>query len=114
VADLELWYPDRARAVYLEVTDLQTVRAAVEAAVKAFGCIKEVAGFGIKVTIIESGAFYTDFGTGSLAQADPLPGYESVRGAVFQAFADAVFGDPVRAALAMIQSVEAEEPQSNH
>jgi hypothetical protein len=39
--------PLTARAVYLEVTDLQTVRAAVEAAVKAFGRIKEVTGFGI-------------------------------------------------------------------
>jgi NAD(P)-dependent dehydrogenase (short-subunit alcohol dehydrogenase family) len=71
---------------------------------------KEITGSGIKVTIIELGAFRTDFGTRSLTQADPLPGYESVREFLEQAVANASSGEPVRAAQAMIQAVEAEEP----
>jgi NAD(P)-dependent dehydrogenase (short-subunit alcohol dehydrogenase family) len=71
---------------------------------------KEVAPFGIKVTIIEPGGFKTDFGTRSLARAEKIAAYQPLYEALFKAFEGGVFGDPARAAQAMIQAVEADEP----
>ena len=196
VADLEQQYPDHARAVRLDVTDLAQVKASVQAAVDAFGRIdvlvnnagygllgaveevtdaqirqqfetnlfgllnvtravlpllreqksghilnvtsvggqvsfptfgmyhgtkyaiegiseslaQEVAAFGIKVTIIEPGGFKTDFGSRSLVRAERIAAYQPTYEALLQAFDGAVFGDPARAAQAMIQVVEADEP----
>jgi len=196
VADLEQQYPDHARAVRLDVTDLAQVKASVEAAIDAFGHIdvlvnnagygllgaveevsdaqirqqfetnlfgllnvtravlpllreqksghilnitsvggqvsfptfgmyhgtkyaiegiseslaKEVAPFGIKVTIVEPGAFKTDFATRSLARAEQIAAYEPLYEALLKAFEGGVYGDPARAAQAMIKVVEAEEP----
>jgi NADP-dependent 3-hydroxy acid dehydrogenase YdfG len=196
VADLEQQYPNHARAVRLDVTDLTQIKVSVQAAIDAFGRIdvlvnnagyglvgaieevsdaqirqqfetnlfgllnvtravlpllrqqksghilnvtsaggqvsfptfglyhgtkyaiegiseslaKEVAAFGVKVTIIEPGGFKTDFGTRSLARAARIAAYEPVYEALFKAFDGAVFGDPARAAQAMIQVVEADEP----
>ena len=70
----------------------------------------EVAAFGIKVTIVEPGAFKTDFGSRSLARAAPIPAYQPVYESLLQAFKDVIGGDPARAAQAMIQVVEAENP----
>jgi NAD(P)-dependent dehydrogenase (short-subunit alcohol dehydrogenase family) len=196
VADLEQQYPNQARAVRLDVTDLSQVKAAVEAAIDAFGHIdvlvnnagyglvgaleevsdaqirqqfetnlfgllnvtravlpllreqksghilnvtsaggqvsfptfglyhgtkyaiegiseslaQEVAAFGIKVTIIEPGGFKTDFGSRSLARAERIDAYQPVYEALLKAFDGAAFGDPARAAQAMIQVVEADDP----
>lgn len=71
---------------------------------------KEVAAFGIKVTIVEPGAFKTDFGSRSLARAERIPAYGPVYEALLNAFDGVVFGDPARAAQAMIQVVEADQP----
>jgi NADP-dependent 3-hydroxy acid dehydrogenase YdfG len=71
---------------------------------------KEVAGFGIKVTIIEPGGFKTDFSTRSLARAERIAAYQPVYEELFKAFEHGVSGDPARAAQAMIQAVEADEP----
>ncbi|MBT9331912.1 SDR family oxidoreductase [Paracidobacterium acidisoli] len=196
VTDLQQQYPEHARAVRLDVTDQAQVKAAVQAAVDAFGRIdvlvnnagygllgaleevsdaqirdqfetnlfgllhvtravlpllreqksghilnvtsvggqvsfpgfglyhgtkyaiegisealaKEVAGLGIKVTIVEPGGFKTDFATRSLASAERIPAYSPVYEALLKAFENAVFGDPARAAEAMIQAVDSEEP----
>jgi len=71
---------------------------------------KEVAAFGIKVTIIEPGGFKTDFGSRSLVRAERIAAYQPTYEALLKAFDGAVFGDPARAAQAMIQVVEANEP----
>jgi NAD(P)-dependent dehydrogenase (short-subunit alcohol dehydrogenase family) len=71
---------------------------------------QEVAAFGIKVTIVEPGGFKTDFGTRSLARAERTAAYQPVYEALLKAFDGAVFGDPARAAQAMIQVVEADKP----
>jgi NAD(P)-dependent dehydrogenase (short-subunit alcohol dehydrogenase family) len=76
---------------------------------------KEVAPFGIGVTIVEPGAFLTDFrGPASMKQpATRLPAYADTAGKA----RDNVFanhgkqqGDPVRGAKAIITAVEADEP----
>ena len=71
---------------------------------------KEVAPFGVKITIIEPGAFKTDFASRSLARAERIAAYQPLYEALMKAFEDAVYGDPARAAQAMIQVVEADEP----
>src|ERR1700751_705585 len=191
LADLEQQYPQHARAVRLDVTDSSRVKAAIQAAIDAFGRLdvlvnnagygllgtveevsdaqirqqfetnlfgllnvtravlplfrgqksghilnvtsvagqvsfpafgmyhgtkyavdgiseslaKEVAGFGVKVTIIEPGGFKTDFGPRSLARAERIGAYEPVYEALLKAFDGATFGDPARAAQATIQVV---------
>ncbi|MDT7816251.1 MAG: hypothetical protein QOJ51_7173 [Acidobacteriaceae bacterium] len=71
---------------------------------------QELAPFGIKVTIVEPSGFKTDFGTRSLAHAERIAAYQPAYDVLLKAFADAVFGDPARAAQAMIQVVEADQP----
>jgi NAD(P)-dependent dehydrogenase (short-subunit alcohol dehydrogenase family) len=70
----------------------------------------EVAAFGIKVTIIEPGAFKTDFGGRGLVRAKRIAAYQPSYDAILDAFDSIVFGDPARAAQAMIQVVEADKP----
>ncbi len=75
---------------------------------------KEVADLGIKVTIIEPGAFRTDFNGRSLAAPDNLmDDYASTSGAMLQWLKEMDGkqpGDPAKAAAAMIQVVESENP----
>lgn len=73
----------------------------------------EVAPLGIGVTIIEPGAFATDFGTRSLVVADAMPEYANTVGVVREGFASmdrSRIGDPIRAAEVMMEVVEAAEP----
>ena len=71
---------------------------------------QEVAGLGIKVTIVEPGGFKTDFGTRSLVRGERIAAYQPVYDALVQAFSGATFGDPARAALGIIKAVEADAP----
>ena len=75
---------------------------------------KEVEPFGVKVTLIEPGAFRTDFNGRSLAAAkQSIDAYTSMSGASLQWFKEMNGqqpGDPAKAAKAIIQAVESPHP----
>ena len=73
---------------------------------------QEVARFGIKVTLIEPGAFSTDWGGPSAQHTTPLADYDEVREerARFRAARVAVQGDPVATRAGVLKIVDAEEP----
>jgi NAD(P)-dependent dehydrogenase (short-subunit alcohol dehydrogenase family) len=75
---------------------------------------KEVKSFGIKVTLIEPGAFRTDFNGRSLATAKhSIDAYAIVSGASLQGFKEMDGkqpGNPAKAAQAIIQAVESPHP----
>lgn len=73
---------------------------------------QEVAGFGIKVLIVEPGSFRTGFaGGGALAQSAPIEAYEPLVGPVRTGLPDSDGkqpGDPVKAAEAILTALAAE------
>jgi NAD(P)-dependent dehydrogenase (short-subunit alcohol dehydrogenase family) len=74
---------------------------------------KEVESFGIKVTLIEPGAFRTDFNGRSLAAEQSIDAYAPVSGASLQWFKQMDGkqpGNPRSAAQAIIQAVESPHP----
>jgi NAD(P)-dependent dehydrogenase (short-subunit alcohol dehydrogenase family) len=73
---------------------------------------QEVAGFGIKVTIIEPGSFSTDWSGPSARHATPLPAYDAYRTQVAEARAKRVSnpGDPTSSSTAVLAVVDAEDP----
>lgn len=75
---------------------------------------QEVAALGIRVTIVEPGAFRTDFNGRSLSQPDHrIEDYATVTGPFLQWLADMDGkqpGDPAKAAQAMIDVVESPNP----
>jgi NAD(P)-dependent dehydrogenase (short-subunit alcohol dehydrogenase family) len=73
---------------------------------------QEVAGFGIKVTIIEPGGFSTDWGGSSAKHATALDAYDSVReeSARMRAQRAASPGDPSASSAAVLEIVDAAEP----
>ncbi len=74
---------------------------------------KEIAGFGIKVTIIEPGYFETDFGSRGLVWAKPSAPYKAVVKEMnerFSSLGQGPHGDPRKAAQAMIQAVDSAQP----
>jgi NAD(P)-dependent dehydrogenase (short-subunit alcohol dehydrogenase family) len=70
----------------------------------------EVAGHGIKMTIIEPEGYTTDWGGSSLQVADPLPEYAEVHAAVQTMIAGLEYGDPLATAPAIFAVVDAEQP----
>ena len=72
----------------------------------------EVAGFGIKVTIIEPAGFSTDWRGPSAVVADELPEYGPVRDYRAKLFTGALAepGDPQATGSAILELVDAEEP----
>lgn len=73
---------------------------------------QEVAGFGIKVTMIEPGAYATDWAGSSAIGAAPLPAYDGVRAAQAEQFSDEATrpADPAAGAQALLKIVDAENP----
>ncbi|WP_030614899.1 SDR family NAD(P)-dependent oxidoreductase [Streptomyces achromogenes] len=71
---------------------------------------REVAGFGVKVTLVEPNNFATDAAGSSGVHARPLPAYDGVRAAVAAAFSGAPAGDPAAAGRALLKIVDAENP----
>ncbi|WP_410640264.1 SDR family NAD(P)-dependent oxidoreductase [Amycolatopsis sp. lyj-346] len=91
----------------------QVSRWAVEALNETLA--KEVAGFGVKVTIIEPGGFATREGKNPnpLANghvAEPSPVYDALRGRLAEVAGKQPAGDPVAAAQALLKVVDAAHP----
>ena len=71
---------------------------------------QEVAGFGIKVTLVEPGAYSTDWAGSSAAHADQLPQYDGLRGMMAERQGSMQVGDPIAAGRAILKLVDADEP----
>jgi NAD(P)-dependent dehydrogenase (short-subunit alcohol dehydrogenase family) len=72
---------------------------------------QEVKGFGIKVTLIEPGAYATDFASpSSLKIATGLDAYANLRKQVSARLASTEKGDPAATAEAILKVVDAEDP----
>ena len=71
----------------------------------------EVKPFGINVSIIEPGAYATEFGSeNSLKFSENLPQYESIRNRVFENMGKMQRGNPEATSKAILQLVDAKEP----
>jgi NAD(P)-dependent dehydrogenase (short-subunit alcohol dehydrogenase family) len=70
----------------------------------------EVAGFGIKVTLIEPGGYATDWGGVSATRSTELPAYDGARAAVTAMRSSFKPGDPDATADAILKVVDAAEP----
>src|SRR5579863_6133036 len=70
----------------------------------------EVAGFGIKVTIVEPGGYATDWGGPSAKHATQMPAYDGARAAIAAFRAGNTPGDPEATGPAILKLVDAAEP----
>jgi NAD(P)-dependent dehydrogenase (short-subunit alcohol dehydrogenase family) len=74
----------------------------------------EVKPFGISVLIVEPGAFRTGFNqSGSIMSSEPIAAYEDQIGPLRETFAEQDGqqpGDPAKAAAAIVQALQADEP----
>lgn len=71
----------------------------------------EVKQFGIKVTIVEPGAYATEFGSQqSLKFAEGMDNYEGIRNQFFNTFEQLEFGDPTATPYALFKAIDAENP----
>jgi NAD(P)-dependent dehydrogenase (short-subunit alcohol dehydrogenase family) len=70
----------------------------------------EVAGFGIKVTIVEPGGFATDWGGPSAQRATPMPAYDGARAAIAAFRGGNIPGDPDATGPAILKVVDAQDP----
>lgn len=75
---------------------------------------QEVAGFGIRVTIVEPGEFRTEWSAGSMVRATPMPEYDGVlakrRQGLSGAYAHLQPGDPRRLGAALLKMLESDDP----
>ena len=71
---------------------------------------QEVAGFGIKVTLIEPGGFSTDWGGSSAKRATQIDAYDSVREQASKRPSANGQGDPAATRSAVLKVVDAAEP----
>jgi NAD(P)-dependent dehydrogenase (short-subunit alcohol dehydrogenase family) len=70
----------------------------------------EVAGFGIKVTIVEPGGFATDWGGTSAQRAAPMGIYDGARAAIAALRGGSQPGDPDATGPAILKVVDAKDP----
>ncbi|MEO6231756.1 MAG: SDR family NAD(P)-dependent oxidoreductase [Ferruginibacter sp.] len=70
----------------------------------------EVAGFGIKVTIVEPNGFETDFSGSSLTQSKTIDVYDDVRKALYEQAGTQEKGEPNATATAILTLIDAENP----
>jgi NAD(P)-dependent dehydrogenase (short-subunit alcohol dehydrogenase family) len=71
---------------------------------------QEVAGFGIKVTLVEPGGFDTDWGAASATVAEALPQYAAIHEGMAAQRANSASPKPVGFGSAIIKIVDAEKP----
>lgn len=71
---------------------------------------QEVAGFGIKVTLVEPGSYGTDWGTVSAAHAQPLEAYQPLRDMMAKMSGNNVPANPQATGSVMLQLVDMEQP----
>lgn len=71
---------------------------------------QEVAGFGIKVTLVEPGGYSTDWSGPSASRSDELEAYADVREAASTRPSAADPGDPTATRSAILTVVDADEP----
>jgi NAD(P)-dependent dehydrogenase (short-subunit alcohol dehydrogenase family) len=72
---------------------------------------QEVKSFGIKVTLLEPGAYATDFSSqSSLRMSGGIEAYAALKAQVFAAGAAMEFGDPQATAEAVLRIVDLQEP----
>jgi NAD(P)-dependent dehydrogenase (short-subunit alcohol dehydrogenase family) len=71
---------------------------------------QEVADFGIKVTLVEPGAYGTDWGGSSAVWAEGQPPYQPVREAMVAAAAEMPQYDPAHVGAAILAVADAAEP----
>ncbi|MBB5783207.1 oxidoreductase [Nonomuraea jabiensis] len=75
---------------------------------------QEVAGFGIRVTIVEPGEFRTEWSAGSMVRAVPLAAYDDVlakrRHGLSGVYAHLQPGDPARLGQALLEVLDADPP----
>ncbi|MEX3105332.1 SDR family NAD(P)-dependent oxidoreductase [Streptomyces sp. ST1015] len=81
---------------------------ALEAASEALA--QEVAGFGIKVTLVEPGGFATDWSGSSADFAGQLPAYDGVRATNAAYWRNFRHGDPAATGAALLKVVNADNP----
>jgi NAD(P)-dependent dehydrogenase (short-subunit alcohol dehydrogenase family) len=70
----------------------------------------EVAGFGIKVTLIEPGGYATEWSGPSAQRATPMPAYDGARAAIAAWRGSNVPGDPEATGPAILKVVDAKDP----
>lgn len=70
----------------------------------------EVAGFGIKVTIVEPAGYATDWGGASATRAAALPVYDGARAKIAAFRTNSVPGDPDATGPAILKVVDARDP----
>ena len=75
---------------------------------------QEVAGFGVRVTLVEAGEFRTDWSAGSMVRAEPMAAYDEVlakrRHGLSGAYAHLQPGDPRKAGEALLKLLDSEDP----
>jgi len=71
---------------------------------------QEVAGHGIRVTLVEPGGYATDWGGSSAVHSRPLAAYDEVRARADQVRAGYPYGDPDATADAILAVVDADDP----
>ncbi len=71
---------------------------------------QEVAGFGIKVTLIEPSGYATEWGTASAKQSTSIEAYNGIKTALYQAFSGAPQGNPEHTANAILTLADTENP----
>ena len=70
----------------------------------------EVAGFGIKVTLVEPGGYATEWGGASAQHAKSMPEYDGARAAIAAFRGKNVPGDPEATGAAILKVVDAHDP----
>ncbi|WP_395677648.1 SDR family oxidoreductase [Inquilinus sp.] len=70
----------------------------------------ELAGTGVKVTLVEPGGYATEWKGSSMEQAEPNPAYDEIRAGRLLRWRDAEFADPGASGPAILRIVDAAEP----